>query len=132
VGNAIHPVTPLAFDRNLAVGSQSVISAISVSNNIRITISSISVVSIPSPELVFILKSIPSSSELVRSNTASPVEVVSDSSRYSLKNENKCSKNKIAHKSSDKDISAPSSANEGVTVETVDKSVKFRLKKIKR
>jgi len=32
---------------------------------------------------------------------------------------------------SDKDISAPSSANEGVTVETVDKIVKFRHKKSK-
>jgi len=48
-----------------------------------------------------------------------------------LKFENKHVKHKIAHWCSDKNISVPSSANEGVTVETVDKSVKFRLKKSK-
>jgi len=48
-----------------------------------------------------------------------------------LKRENKCGKRKIAHKSSEKGVSVSSSANEVVTVATVDKSVKFRLKKSK-
>jgi len=77
------------------------------------------------------LKRVSSSSEIVCSNTAAPVELVSDSSGCSLKVENKCGKHKIAHKCSDKNISAPFSANEGVTVEKVDKSVKLRLKKSK-
>jgi len=88
-------------------------------------------VSVFFPELVSILKCVPSSSEVARSNTASPIEVVSESSGCSLKVENKCGKHKIAHRCSDKNISAPSSANEGVTVETVNKSVKFRLKNSK-
>jgi len=45
--------------------------------------------------------------------------------------ESKCGIHKSVHKCSDKDASAPSSANEGVTVETVDKSVIFPLKKSK-
>jgi len=48
-----------------------------------------------------------------------------------VKVEIKCGKHRNAHKSSDKEVSAPSSASKGVTVETVDKSVKFRLKKSK-
>jgi len=80
------------------------------------------------PELVSILKRVSSSSKIVRSNTASPVKVVSDSSGCSLKVENKCGKHKIAHRCNDKNISAPTFANEGVTVETVDKRVKFGLK----
>jgi len=86
-------------------------------------------VSVSSPELASILKRVSSSSEIVRSYTPSLIEVVFDSSGYSLKFKNKCVKHKIAHKCSDKNISAPSFANPGVTVETVDISVKFRLKK---
>jgi len=48
-----------------------------------------------------------------------------------LKCVNQCGKNRNAHKCSDKEVSAPSSASEGVTVKTVHKSVKFRLKKSK-
>jgi len=45
-----------------------------------------------------------------------------------VKVENKCGKHRSAHECIDKEVSAPYSACEGVTVETVDKSVKFRLK----
>jgi len=69
---------------------------------------------------------VPSNSKISRSNTASPVEVVSDSSGCS-----KSGKDRKPHKHSDKEASAPFSASEGVTVKTVDKSVKFRLKKSK-
>jgi len=75
---------------------------------------------------------VPSSSEIVRSKTESPVEVAYDSSGYSVKVENKCGKHRNAHKCSDKEVSAPSSASEGVTVKTVDKSVTFRLRKSKK
>jgi len=131
VGDVKHPMTPLAFDRTLFFGSQSVVSAVLVSCNIPVINLPIPVVSVSSPELVVILKCVSSNPEIVRSNAASPVEVASDSSGCSLKVENKCVKHKIAHRCSDKDITVPFSANEGVTVETVDKSVKFRLNKSK-
>jgi len=57
-------------------------------------------------ELVSILKRVPSSSKIVRSNTASSVKVVSDSSGCSVKIENKCGKNRKARRHSNKKVSA--------------------------
>jgi len=99
-----------------------------VSENIPVVAKYILVVSIPSPELAFILKRVPSNSEISRSNTASPSEVVSDCIGCSIKVDCKGVKDRKTHKPTDKDVSAPSSGSVGVTVETVDKSVKFRLK----
>jgi len=56
---------------------------------------------------------------------------VSDSSGCSVKIENKGGKDIKTHRHSNKEVSAPSSASEGVTVESVDKSVKFGLEKCK-
>jgi len=111
------------------VASQSVLQ--SYSDNVSVVPKSVPVVSIPSPELVSILKRVPSNSKINRSNAASPVKSVSDSSGGSIKVVSKGGKDRKLHKHSDKDAIGPSSANEGVTVETVDKSVKFRLKKSK-
>jgi len=110
-------------------GSQSINSPSVISENVPVVSTFVPVVSIPSPKLVSILK--PSNSEISRSNATSPVEVVSDGSGCLIKVGNKGGKDKKAHRHSDKNASALSSANEGVTVETVDKSVKFRLKKSK-
>jgi len=131
MGDRMHPVITLPYGQSPLCGSQSVISASPVSVNIPVLSQSIPVLPNSSPELVFILKRVPSNSEIVRYNTASPVEVVSDSSGCSLRVENKNSKHRIAHRCSDKEVSAPSSsAKQGVTVKTVNKSVKFRLKKV--
>jgi len=96
-------------------------------------------VPIPSPEHFSILKGVPSKSEISRSNTASPSDVVSDSSGCAIKvdsksgrpNDRKIRKDKGKKKHTDKDESTQSSASEGTIVETVDKSVKFKLKKSK-
>jgi len=107
VGDVGRPVTALAFGRSFSCGSQSVISsASSVSGNIPVVNQPIPVVSNSSTELVSILKSVHSNSEIVRSNTASPVEVVSDISGCLGKIENKCGKYRSSHKCSNKDVSA--------------------------
>jgi len=125
----VKPVIACSFGRPSTCGSQSVFSASFLSSDIQVVNQPIPVVSVFFPELVSILKRVSSNSGIDRSNTASPVEVVSDSSGCSVKVENKCCKHKSAHKCSDTEVSAPSSASKRVTVETVDKSVKFRLKK---
>jgi len=58
------PVTALAFGRPLSFGTQSVSSASFVSGDIPVVSQPIPVVSTFSPELVSILKRVPSSSEL--------------------------------------------------------------------
>jgi len=97
-----------------------------VSENVSV-VKSNPVVSIPSPDLVSILKRVPSNSEVSRSSTASPVEVVSDCSGCSVKDDCRGDKDRKPHIGKDVKLTSPS-ANEGVTVETVDKSVKFRLR----
>jgi len=127
----VKPVIAQSSGCSVSCGSQSICSASVVSGVIPDVTPSIPVVLVSSPELVSILKRVPSSSEISYSNAASPVEAVSDSSGCSVKIENKCGKNRKAHRHSDKEVRALSSASKGVTVETVDKSVKFRLKKSK-
>jgi len=125
----LKPLTARRFGQYPSCGSQLVSFPSHVSINILVLSQPIPVVSTSSPKLVSILKRVTSSSKSVHSNTASPVEVVSDSCGCFLKVEKKCGKHRSIHKCSDKEVSAPSSsANEGVNIETVDKSVKFRLK----
>jgi len=76
----VKPVIAHSFGRPPSCGSQSVNSASFVSSNIPVVNQPIPVLSVSSPELVSILKHVPFSSEIVRSNTASLVEVESDSS----------------------------------------------------
>jgi len=88
--------------------------------------------SISSPELASILKRVPSNSKVNRLSTASPNDVVSDSSGCVVEVDRESGKDrkdrKEKGKGSDKDESALSLASEGVTVETVDKSVNFKLR----
>jgi len=126
----VKPEIAQTSGRSISYGSQSICSASVVSDIVPVVTQSIPVVSVSS-ELVSILKRVSSNSKISRSNAASPAEVVSDSSGCSVKVEKKCGKDRKAHRHSDKEVSAPSSASEGVTVETADKSVKFRLQKSK-
>jgi len=122
----VKPVIAINPIHSISCGGQSVSSTVVVSDISPVVTKVVPVVEMPSPELVSILKRVPSIFEIIRCSTASPVEVVFDSSG--------CSKSGIdrkSHKHSDKEASALSSAIEGVTVETVDKSVKFILKKTK-
>jgi len=104
-----------------------------VSKNVSVVTKSIPIVSIPSPDLVSILKCVPSNSKNSHSNARPPVEVVSDSSGCSIKVDNKGVKNRKTHRHTYKNVilTSPSSANEGVTFETVDKSFQVKLKKSK-
>jgi len=104
-----------------------------VSENIPVVTKPI--LSIPSPELVSILKRVPSNSEVNLSNTASPNEAVFASSGCAVKVDRKSVKDRKTHKDknkdTDKDESTQYSASEGVTVDTVNKRFKFNLKKSK-
>jgi len=72
----VKPVIAQSSGPFLYCGSHSVGPASFVSSVIPVVTQPISVVSVSSPELVFILKRVSSSSELVRSSTASPVGCV--------------------------------------------------------
>jgi len=102
VDDEIHPVIALPYGQSPFGGSQSIIFACPVS--IDVVSQSIPALPNTSPEYVSILKRIPSNFEIIRSNTASPIEVVSDSSGCFLKVENKNSKHMIAHRCSDKKL----------------------------
>jgi len=88
----VKPVIACPLSLSPSCGSQSVSSASFISSNIPVVNQPIPVVSVSSPELVSILKRVPTSSEIVRFITASPGDVVSDSSGCSVKVENKCGK----------------------------------------
>jgi len=126
----VGPITVQDPFRVVSCGSQSVSFAPVVSDNVSVVTKSIPVVSIPSLDHVSILKRVSSNSEISRSNTTFPVEVVSDSSGCSIKVDCKGHKYKKTYNHTDKDgtHTSPSSGNEGVTV---NKSVIFRLKKFK-
>jgi len=85
VDDEMCPVTTRPYGQSPFCGSESVISASPVSINIAVVPQSIPVMPDSFPELVSILKRVSSNYEIFRSNTASPIEVVSDSSGYSLK-----------------------------------------------
>jgi len=87
----------------LNCGSQSVSLAPVVSKNVSVVAKPIQVLSIPSSDVVAILKRVPSSSQISRSNATFPVEVVSDNRGYSTEVDCKGGKNRKTHKHTDKD-----------------------------
>jgi len=72
----VKPIIALNPIHSLSCGGQSVSPTVVVSDISPVVSKAVPIVSIPSTELVSILKRVPSNSEISRSNTASPVEVV--------------------------------------------------------
>jgi len=85
----VGPITAQDLVQIGSCGSQSVSFASVITKSVPVITKFVPVVSIPSPDLVSILKRVPSNSEISRSNIVSPVEVVSDSSGCSLEVDSK-------------------------------------------